>query len=122
MDLDLVVLDERPRGAADRLRGDLQSSLAGSSLGKPGGVFVLPAGTVPDGGRVLIEAAARAVLLGDRGSLAEQLRHDPGTPAVSPELSADQTPAQAARPQAGTPPGDLVFWNGLGGFTRDGTE
>ena len=122
MDLDLVILDERPREAADRLRSDLQSGPAGSSLGKPGGVFVLPAGTVPDDGRVLIEAAARAVLRGDRGSLAEQLRHEPGTPAVPPELAADHTPAPAARPRADAPPGDLVFWNGLGGFTRDGRE
>ena len=122
MDLDLVILDERPREAVDRLMSDLQSGPAGSLLGKPGGVFVLPAGTVPNDGRVLIEAAARAVLLGDRGVLTEQLRHEPGTPAMPPELAADHTPAPVAPPRADTPPGNLVFWNGLGGFTRDGHE
>jgi cellobiose phosphorylase len=67
MDLDLVILDARAREAVDRLTSDLQGGPAGPLLGKPGGVFVLSADTVPDDGRVLIEAAARAVLAGDRG-------------------------------------------------------
>ena len=111
-----------PRDAADRLKGELQGGPAGPLLGKPGGVFVLAAGTVPDDGRMLIEAAARAVLRGDRGSLAEQLRHEPEPPAVPPELAATPRPSPAARPRADAPPEDLVFWNGLGGFTRDGRE
>jgi cellobiose phosphorylase len=122
LDLDLVVLDERPREAVDRLTSDLQSGPAGSLLGKPGGVFILAADTVPDDGRVLIEAAARAVLVGGRGLLAEQLRPEPGTPATPPELAVSHTPAPAPPPRANTPPGDLAFWNGLGGFTRDGHE
>jgi cellobiose phosphorylase len=122
MDLDLVILDERPREAVDRLLSELQSGPAGPLLGKPGGVFVLPAGTVPDDGRVLIEAAARAVLLGERGLLAEQLRHEPGAPALPPELAAGPAPSPAAQPPANAPPEGLVFWNGLGGFTPDGRE
>ena len=46
MDLDLVVLDERPGDGADRLKDELQAGPAGALLGKPGGVFVLAAGTV----------------------------------------------------------------------------
>ena len=122
MDLDLVILDERPGDAVDRLLSDLQSGPAGPLLGKPGGVFVLPAGTVPDDGRMLIEAAARAVLPGDRGLLTEQLRNEPGPPALPPELAANPTPAPATPPRADAPPEDLVFWNGLGGFTPDGHE
>jgi cellobiose phosphorylase len=122
MDLDLVILDERPREAVDRLVSGLQGGPARSLLGKPGGVFVLPAGSVPDDGRVLIEAAARVVLWGGRGSLTEQLRHEPAAPTLPPELAADHTPAPAAPPRVDTPVGDLVFWNGLGGFTRDGHE
>jgi cellobiose phosphorylase len=122
MDPDLVILDERPREAVDRLLSALQSGPAGSLLGKPGGVFVLPASTVPDDGRVLIEAAARAVLWGNRGLLSEQVRHEPVTPALPPELAATALPAPAALPPANAPPEELVFWNGLGGFTRDGHE
>src|SRR5262249_11382655 len=74
-------------------------------------------------GQILIEAAARAVLRGDRGSLAEQLRREPprpDIPAVLPATAPDSSPA--AQPRADGPPEDLVFWNGLGGFTPDGRE
>src|SRR5262249_38772492 len=122
MDLDLVILDERPGEAVDRLVSDLQSGPAGALLGKPGGVFVPAAGRGPDDGRMLIEAAARAVLTGGRGLLTEKLRHEPGPPALPPELAADSAPSPAAQQQADAPPGDLVFWNGHGGFTPDGRE
>jgi cellobiose phosphorylase len=122
MDLDLVILDGRPGEAVERLRADLQGGPAGPLLGKPGGVFVLAAGAVPEEGRVLIEAAARAVLPGDRGLLAGQLGHEPGTHAVPPERAADPGLSPAAPPRADAPPEGLLFWNGLGGFTPDGRE
>jgi cellobiose phosphorylase len=122
IDLDLVILDGRPGEAVDRLVSDLQNGPAGASLGKPSGVFVLPAGTVPEDGRVLIEAAARAVLSGERGLLREQLQHEPEAPALPPRVTAGATPSPAAQQQADASPRDLVFWNGLGGFTPDGRE
>jgi cellobiose phosphorylase len=123
MDLDLVILDGRPGEAADRLKSDLQGGPAGALLGKAGGVFILTAGTVPDDGRLLIEAAARAVLRGDRGSLTEQLRHEPEPPAMPPPLVATASASSPSpQPRADAPPEDLVFWNGLGGFTPDGRE
>ena len=109
--------------AVDRLKSNLNRGPAGSLLGKPGGVFVLAAATVPDDDRILIEAAARAVLRVDRGSLAEQLRHEPRRPDLTAELPAtvpDSSPA--AQQRADGPPEDLVFWNGFGGFTPDSRE
>jgi cellobiose phosphorylase len=119
MDVDLVILAE----AVDRLKSQLQREPASSLLGKPGGVFVLAAGTIPADGRILIEAAARAVLTSDRGSLAEQLHHEPrllDMPAPLPATVPASAPA--AQPLAGGPPEDLVFWNSFGGFTPDGRE
>ena len=71
LDPDLVILDERPGGDADRLQADLQAGPAGPLLGKPGGVFVLDAGKVSADDVVLLTAAARAVLGGGRRSLAD---------------------------------------------------
>jgi cellobiose phosphorylase len=122
MDLDLVILDERPKEAADRLASDLQKGPAGSLFGKPGGVFVLPASAVPEDGRLLLEAAARAILRDNRGSLAEQLRHEPAPVPPLPELVADSVPSPAIQQLAEASPEDLLFWNGLGGFTPDGQE
>ena len=127
MDLDLVVIDERPGDAVERLKTELQTSPAGSMLGKPGGVFVLAGDRLPPEGRTLIEAAASAVL--DDRPLAEQLR----APAKAPELprsirvgsvsdGATKPVAHASGADKAMRPADLLFWNGLGGFTPDGRE
>jgi cellobiose phosphorylase len=122
LDLDLVVLDERPCGA-DQLRADLRMGPAGLLLGKPGGVFVLAAGQVREADAVLLAAAARAVLGGGRGTLADHLRREPQPASLPPPLAptAKPSPPQAGRPATASPEG-VLFWNGRGGFTADGRE
>jgi cellobiose phosphorylase len=122
LNLDLVILDERPGDIADRLRADLQGGVAGPLLGKPGGVFVLAAEKIPADDRVLLAAAARAVLGGGRGPLADQIdRRPPEAPlARSPIPSAPIAAEPAGQPA--TPPEGLRFWNTHGGFTPDGRE
>src|SRR5262249_53707218 len=122
LNLDLVVLDERPGDAGDRLKADLQRGAAGQFLGKPGGVFVLAAEKVSADDRVLFSAAARAVLGGGQGSLADQVGRRPAaaTPA-RPPISGAPVAAEPAG-QSATPPEGLRFWNGNGGFTPDGRE
>jgi len=70
LNVDFVILDERVGEPADRLRTELQTRIAGNVLGKSGGVFFLTADKVPADDAILLAAAARAVLGGDRGSLA----------------------------------------------------
>src|SRR5262249_37101772 len=72
--------------------------------------------------RVLFAAAARAVLGGGRGSLADQLdrRPAPATPA-RPPISQSPIAAEPKR-QPATPPEGLKYWNGHGGFTPDRRE
>jgi Cellobiose phosphorylase len=85
-------------------------------------VFVLAAGQVPADDAVLLKAAARVVLGGGRGALAQQLERPPESVVLSPALAATASPvpSEPARPAA--PPEGLLFWNGLGGFTPDGRE
>ena len=92
-------------------------------LGKSGGVFFLTADKVPTDDAVLLAATARAVLGGGRGSLTEQIDR-PGAPRRS-ALPQPLTPAAVATnpvAEASRPPDGLSFWNGFGGFTRDGRE
>src|SRR5262245_23045874 len=77
LSLDLVIMDERPGDAADQLKADLQGGVASQLLGKPGGVFVLAAEKLSTDDRVLLAAAARAVLGGGHGSLADQIDRRP---------------------------------------------
>jgi cellobiose phosphorylase len=120
--LDLVVLDERVCESAESLRAELQTGSAGNMLGKPDGVFFLTADKVSTDEAVLLAAAARVVLGGNRGSLSEQIdHHDVPQPAREPLLiPAAVAPEPVTRPTQ--PPEELTFWNGFGGFTRDGRE
>jgi cellobiose phosphorylase len=120
--LDLVILEERPGDASDRLSADLRGGVAGPLLGKPGGVYVLAAEKVPADDRVLLAAAARAVLGGGRGSLADQVDRRPTAAKLAPPPVAATPNAAAPSGQSTTPPPDLRFWNGHGGFTPDGRE
>ena len=123
LDLDLVILDERPGDAVARLKADLQAGRAGPLLGKPGGVFSLATAKVPKDDAVLLAAAARVVLGGGRGTLADQLRRGSEPISLPPPLSvtAPSATPETGRPAA-APPEDLLFWNGHGGFTPDGRE
>jgi cellobiose phosphorylase len=123
LESDLVVLDERGGDHADRLKGELQATASGALLGKPGGLFVLAAANVPADHATLIAAAARVVLGGGRGPLANQLDRPADEPASFPPplvTTRPIEPARSAPPTAG--PGDLTFWNGFGGFSPDGRE
>jgi cellobiose phosphorylase len=122
LNLDLVILDERPGDAGDRLGADLQGGVAGPLLGKPGGVFVLAAEKIPADDRMLLAAAARAVLGGGRGPLTDQIdRRPPAAPLGRPPIPGAPIAAAPAG-QSAMPPEGLKFWNGHGGFTPDGRE
>ena len=118
LELDLVILDERDGEAAQRLRTELQTGAASESLGKPGGIFLLAADRLSADDAVLLTAAARAVLGGGRGSLADQLDHRPAAaPPLPPLLTSCSIATEAAAEPTKEPEG-LLFWNGFGGFTR----
>ena len=118
---DLVVLDQRAGEPSEQLRAALQSGIDSEILGKSGGVFVLSAEQIAADHVVLLMAATRAVLGGGRGSLAARLDHcfavTPPEPRSSARSIATEAAAQPAKPSEG-----LSFWNGIGGFTRDGRE
>jgi cellobiose phosphorylase len=120
--LDLVILDQREAEAADQLRKELETGVAGEMFGKAGGVFFLTSDKVPADDAVLLAAAARAVVGRDVGSLTEQIdqraapRPAPEPP-FTPTAIATKPDAEPTRPRE-----ELSFWNGFGGFTRDGIE
>src|SRR4029434_10207202 len=94
--LDLVILDERGGEPSDQLRKELETGVAREMLGKADGVFFLNADKVPTDEGVLLAAAARAVLGGNRGSLTEQIDHR-ATPRIVPAPPFTQT-AIATKP------------------------
>ncbi|HEY7426013.1 MAG TPA: glucoamylase family protein, partial [Gemmataceae bacterium] len=129
--VDLVILSEQPASYAEELFQHLQEAVRSSHshglTDKPGGVFVRKAAQMPEEDQVLLEAAARGVLVGRRGSLAVQLAE-----LVDRVVQADALPERFAPPRRRkigrgsdndvSLPLDLLFTNGYGGFTPDGRE
>ena len=125
LDLDLVILGGPAAGEFDELHLHLLDLVRGSDardlIDRPGGVYVRKLGVLPDEDKVLLQSYARAVLFGDRGTLAGQLdridrvRALPGpfVPSEPPTEHDPVDPVETAK---------LLFENGVGGFTPDGLE
>jgi cyclic beta-1,2-glucan synthetase len=126
--VDLVILNERAASYVQDLQTSLDA-LVRMNQSMPripgadprGAVFVLRADLVSPEIRGLLNACARAVLYGNRGSLADQIKrarvlNPAGTPSTRRPLPA------AAEPETSLPRPEMEFFNGLGGFTNDGRE
>jgi cyclic beta-1,2-glucan synthetase len=124
---DLVILNAKGSSYAQELQQAFEamvraslSALGGEREGDLGKVFVLREDLVPAQDLVLLRSAARVVVLASRGTLSEQvIRLDRSRPGpVRPGL---RTPREEVEPVL--PPAlDLQYFNGLGGFSRDGRE
>jgi len=125
--IDLVILNERETSYDQELHGQLHRLIARTNndawLNRRGGIFVLRVDQMSEADRVLLETAARAILDGDKGSLAEQLRGLRERPARLPSFVSTLSPPEDEKltPPLARPT-DLLFDNRLGGFSADGRE
>ena len=124
--IDLVILNQQGTTYGQELRGQLQRVLvrqnSGAWFNRRGGIFTLYADQLSEADRVLLETAARVVLNGTQGSLAQQLQvlHKPVTQLPTFVSMPGNSTLESTPPL--TRPSDLVFDNGLGGFSADGRE
>ena len=125
--VDLVIINERASSYLQDLQIAIETAVR-SSQARPrfggetgqGTVHTLRADLMSVESRALLLSVARVALSARRGPIAAQLARAPATPAPTPPV-----PKSGARREAPlllpTPP-DLEFFNGLGGFDRNGTE
>ncbi len=122
--VELVILNEDisvyRQSLHDQIISLITSGIAAQMLDKPGGIFVRRLEQVPHEDRVLLQSLARIVLDDEKGSLADQLEQRRGREPLVPALLPTRSPWIDSGPPA--PPRELIFPNGLGGFTRDGHE
>jgi len=126
LQLDLVVLQTGASGYTEPLRERLQSLLQEAGvqelLGRRGGIHLVFADQLGTEQVHLLEAAARVVLDEAQGPLGWQLarttRRRTGLPLFRP--GGEPVPKEVAPPPPR--PADLLFDNGIGGFTQDGRE
>jgi cyclic beta-1,2-glucan synthetase len=123
---DLVILNEDTSGYRQNLHDQIIGMIAGGTevhmIDRPGGIFVRRADQITDDDRGLLQTAARVILSDTGGSLAEQTEPSRRGEALPPQF----TPLPVRRDDVPTAveldSRDLAFFNGLGGFTRDGRE
>lgn len=131
LSVDLVIVNERASSYTQDLQNAIETAVRSSQArprfgGEPvrGAVYTLRADLISGDTRALLQSVARVALIARRGPIAIQLarmpmriaggktdtpRREIGSAAPLPEVS------------AGIPP-KLEFFNGLGGFDKDGRE
>ncbi|MBK9777272.1 MAG: cyclic beta 1-2 glucan synthetase [bacterium] len=124
--VDLVIWNEDHAGyrqqLQDQIIGLVAAGIEPHVIERPGGIFVRAADQMADEDRTLIQTVARVVLADSRGTLAEQIAgRGPGSVAT-PLLVPTRAPRAEPPPVPVPPRHDLLFNNGLGGFTPDGRE
>jgi cyclic beta-1,2-glucan synthetase len=121
---DLVILNEHPttylQAFNDELLAVVRASGSAPLVDKPGGVFVRRADLMPEEDRVLILTVARAVLVGGRGSLGQQIERAPRELELPPDLVPRRAADAEHAPPAVQP--EVDFANGLGGFADGARE
>jgi cellobiose phosphorylase len=106
----------------EQIMGLIAAGAEAASAGRLGAIFVRSADQVSSEDRILLQTVARATISDTQGSLAEQAFRRGPLEAVIPRL----TPIRIHRAEPvatiAAPRSDLIFSNGLGGFTPDGRE
>lgn len=124
--VDLVIWNEDHAGYRqllhDQIMGLIAAGIEANVTDRPGGIFVRPAEQISNEDRILLQSVARAIITDSRGALSEQINRRGLAHVTVPRLALTRTRRTEPPPAAALPRHDLIFFNGLGGFTQDGRE
>ena len=124
--VDLLIWNEDHAGYRQLLHEQIMGLIAAGTEAnvteRPGGIFVRPSDQISEEDRVLFQTVARVIITDRRGTLTDQFKSrsfaEGMLPAPMPiRTTKGDVPEIAAKPRQ-----DLMFSNGLGGFTPDGRE
>ncbi|HVD96839.1 MAG TPA: glucoamylase family protein [Cytophagaceae bacterium] len=118
--VDLMIWNEEHTGYRQVFQNEVQAMIPVELNDKPGGIFVRASDQISNEDRVLFQTVARIIFSDKDGSLEDQVKRKRMSKATIPYL----IPTQTYRPVPANVqvPKDLVFFNGLGGFTPNGSE
>ncbi|WP_460873792.1 GH36-type glycosyl hydrolase domain-containing protein [Paralcaligenes ginsengisoli] len=125
--VDLVIINERASSYVQDLQIEIDTAVR-SSQSRPrfdvelarGAVYALRADLMSADARALLQSVARVMLIARRGPIADQFARLPKTP-VQP-IPARNLQYSMLAPQPSPAPEGLEFFNGLGGFDKNGRE
>ncbi|MHB8894100.1 MAG: GH36-type glycosyl hydrolase domain-containing protein [Candidatus Geothermincolia bacterium] len=124
--VDLVIWNEDRAGYRQLLQGQIMGLIAAgveaSVTERPGGIYVRPVDQISVEDRILLQTVARVIISDTFGPLAGQIDRRSTVPLAVPRLAPSRRHRAEPSSAAAVARGDLLFFNGLGGFTADGRE
>ncbi len=124
--VDLVIWNEDHAGYRqllhDQIMGLIAAGIEAHVTDRPGGIFVRPADQISEEDRILFLTVARAVVSDSKGELEDQIDRRGPVEGVAPPLRPIRAHRAESSSTTAPPRSDLLFYNGLGGFTPDGRE
>jgi cellobiose phosphorylase len=122
--VDLIILNEDPSGyrqvLQDQIHGLIAAGIGINASEKQGRIFVRSLDQVSTEDLVLFQTVARVIISDSKGSLADQVNKRLVPKAIVPMLlptRSNPDPTERISPVT-----DLDFFNGTGGFSKDGNE
>jgi cyclic beta-1,2-glucan glucanotransferase len=123
--VDLVIWNEDHAGyrqlLQDQILGLIAAGVEANLTDRPGGIFVRPGDQISSEDRVLLQSVARVIITDSRKALADQLNRRGAVEEPVPRFKPTRS-HQADSSLSAELTRDLIFFNGLGGFTPDGRE
>ena len=122
--VDLVIWNEDYGGYRQALQNELLSLISPGIISdvkdKPGGIFIRSGEQVSQEDRILFQAVSRIILSDSLGSLEDQIRRRSTVKPVIPYFT--PTKFYASQHTALEISKDLIYYNGMGGFSKTGNE
>ncbi len=118
--VDLVIWNEEHTVYRKDFQNEIEALIPPELKDKPGGIFVRASDQISVEDRILFQSVARVSIDDNGGTLTDHVKRTKIAKGVIPDIVATKTysPALTQIPL----PKDLVFFNGLGGFSADGNE
>jgi cyclic beta-1,2-glucan synthetase len=122
--VDLVIWNEDYGGYRQALQNELLSLISPGIISdvkdKPGGIFIRSGEQVSQEDRILFQAVSRIILSDNLGSLEDQIKRRTAVKPVIPYFT--PTKFYASQTSSLEISKELVYFNGLGGFSKSGHE
>jgi cellobiose phosphorylase len=118
--VDLVIWNEEHNDYRQILQTEIQALIPAELKDRPGGIFVRAFDQISNEDRILFQTVARVNLFDNGGTLTNQIRRKTIAKVMIPYIpSTEKLILSSTQIEL---PKDLLFFNGTGGFLRDGSE
>jgi len=121
LSVDLVILNDNHGSYRQPLQEQIFGLITAEAGNNPGNIFLKSVDQLSTEDRLLFESVARVVIHDDKGTLSEQVNAHFKEKKLPPLIKPKRVTSLMAKHEL-TLPENLIFYNGMGGFTPDGKE